>query len=524
MGSHVNYSGLVIAGIGFFLTRFTVTLAIYENPVRFYLAGILPLVLGLGLAAFGVALAVADVETTLVRTTAIWCAIGAGTMLVLVLLTLLGSTPGGMPDLASVRSRTYLSNFLIGGSVGGTLTGLYASTNRRQRGELKQQANRLKVLNRLLRHEVLNAVTVIRGQTDMEGETNDTNEVIVSYSDAIVDTINEVKYLAQGPWANEPASAAIDITDVLDRSIEKIREQYPDADIDVDIDADTLSVRANDRLERVFTHLLENAVVHSGEGDAPVEVTVRSTATDVRISVTDSGPGLPESQRQLLETGEIPEYDDPNTGFGLNIARLLVESYRGSIETDIDDTGSTITVVLRQTEPKGVNPRPIPTDLSGVRPAIPHLLVILAAAVIAGVVYGAVVETMGSSVSVIGVFYGIDNALVGWITHEFHSIVFGFVFAGLLSVAPAWYRDRLGGTLLVGAGWSIALWFGAAGVISPIWLRLLGIPATIPSLSFMLLLSHLAWGLSLAVLTYLGYRHVAPELMAIRDRGPRSIG
>lgn len=37
----VNYSGLVVAGIGFFLTRFTVTLA-FEDPVRFYLAGVVP--------------------------------------------------------------------------------------------------------------------------------------------------------------------------------------------------------------------------------------------------------------------------------------------------------------------------------------------------------------------------------------------------------------------------------------------------------------------------------------------------
>jgi two-component system OmpR family sensor kinase len=53
MRSRLNYSGLVVAGLGFFLTRFTVTLALYENPVRFYLAGVVPLAIGLGLATFG---------------------------------------------------------------------------------------------------------------------------------------------------------------------------------------------------------------------------------------------------------------------------------------------------------------------------------------------------------------------------------------------------------------------------------------------------------------------------------------
>lgn len=512
MGSHINYSGLLIAGIGFFLTRFTVTLAIYEDPFRFYLAGILPLVLGLGLAAFGVALAVGDVETTLVRTTALWCVIGAGTMLVLVLLTLLGSTPGGLPDLATVRSRTYLSNFLIGGSVGGTLTGLYAATNRRQRVELQQQANRLEVLNRLLRHEVLNAVTVIRGHTARGADGGESNGVIADYTDAIVETINEVKHLSKGPWTGDPTNPTIRIRECLDPSLRTIRERYPEASINVTDTTDDPIVRANERLEQALTHLLENAVVHSGESGAPVEVSVTSAGGDVRVSVSDTGPGLPEDQVDLLENGEIPKYDDPATGFGLNIVRLLVERYRGSIETDVTENGSTISITLPRARADGSNHRPIPADLAGVRPAIPHLVVTMAAAIVAGVVYGIVVELFGGSVGVIGVLYGVENVVVGWITHEFHSVVFGFVFAGLVSVAPEPYRNRLVGYLTIGAGWAIVLWFGAAGIISPIWLRLLGIPAPIPSLSPMLLLSHLAWGLSLAILTAIGYRYVTPRL------------
>ena len=34
------------------------------------------------------------------------------------------------------------------------------------------------------------------------------------------------------------------------------------------------------------------------------------------------------------------EFDNPKTGFGLNIVRLFVETYGGSIETDVDDVGA----------------------------------------------------------------------------------------------------------------------------------------------------------------------------------------
>lgn len=196
METRLNFGGLVIAVIGFVLTRFTVTLAIYEDPLRFFLAGVVPLLLGLGLAAFGVALVVADVNQQLVRSTALWCVIGTSTMAALVVLTLLGSNAGGMPALPTIRSQTYLSNFLIGGALGGSLTGLYAARIRRQQSTLEAQANRLEVLHRILRHDVLNAVTVIRGYASMDNtDAPNATDIIQRRADGIERTIEEVRYL-----------------------------------------------------------------------------------------------------------------------------------------------------------------------------------------------------------------------------------------------------------------------------------------------------------------------------------------
>lgn len=109
MERRVNYSGLVVAGTGFVLTRFTVVLAVNEAPVQFYLSGVVPLTLGLGLSAFGVALAVADVDASVARTTAVWCVLGTTSMLALVVLTLLGSEPDAFTGVRTLRSRTGLT-------------------------------------------------------------------------------------------------------------------------------------------------------------------------------------------------------------------------------------------------------------------------------------------------------------------------------------------------------------------------------------------------------------------------------
>lgn len=107
-------------------------------------------------------------------------------MFIFAALTLLGSTAGESLTITTALSQSYLSNFLIGGGIGGTLTGLYAARNRRQRHELHQHSNRLVILNRMLRHEVLNAITAIQGYASLDSSHDaEVEEVIMERSGAI---------------------------------------------------------------------------------------------------------------------------------------------------------------------------------------------------------------------------------------------------------------------------------------------------------------------------------------------------
>jgi hypothetical protein len=140
------------------------------------------------------------------------------------------------------------------------------------------------------------------------------------------------------------------------------------------------------------------------------------------------------------------------------------------------------------------------------------------AALVAGVPYGVVSELLGGSVAGIGVFYGTVDPVVGWLTHEFHSIVFGFMYVGVLSFALERYTNTTWLYVAVGIVWSVVVWLVAASFIAPVWLRLLGTPVPIPNFSLRLLANHLAWGSSLGLLTALGYRYVMPRLGALGQR------
>ncbi|NHN57620.1 MULTISPECIES: HAMP domain-containing sensor histidine kinase [Halorussus] len=511
----VTLGGLTVAGIGFFLTRFTVTLAAYEEPTAFYLAGLLPLVLGLLLAAFGVALVVGPFDPAFVRRTAVWCLAGTGAMAALVGLTLLGSNPRGVGGVGATLSEAYLSNFLIGGGVGGTLTGVYAARSERQRGELRWQANRLVTLNRILRHEVLNSVTAISGYADVVADRDGgaggddprgdrAVEVIRRRSGHIVDTIEDVQYLTESARSAETDLVAVDLVECLDRSIEAVRERHPDAEYVLGQGFDgPVPVWANSQLDRLFEHLLDNAVEHN-DAEAPrVEVSVDVAGQRATVRVADDGPGLPDRQRSILETGAVAEHDDPASGFGLNVVRLLVERFRGGVSTDVSDAGTTVAVSLvRATGSAFPGTGPSADRAYGV--ATPRLAVAVGAALVAGVAMGAFSQAVASVIPVIGALYGVAHPVVGWVTHEFHSVVFGMVFTGLLTAGPGRRVDGPGGHVLAGAAWGVLLWAVAAGVVMPVWLRLVGIPAPVPNLGPTALGSHLVWGVSLGGLYYLG--------------------
>jgi two-component system OmpR family sensor kinase len=509
LGRGFSPTGLVVAVLGFFLTRFTVTLAVRDSPVAFVFGGVLPLVLGLGLSAFGVALVVGEFERGFVRTVTLWCLAGTGAMFVLVLVTLVGN--GSMGPLSAGGSRTYLSNFLIGGGVGGALTGVYAGRSNRQQHELEQQAARLDLVNRILRDRVLNALTVIRGRVELAESrdgvgTADVLSVIDDRSAGVQQVVENMKHITHG--GADLSLDAVPVVPCVKSGVDAVRETHPSADYDLqaDVPAD-LRVRANTMLDNLVAHLVENAVVYNDSDSPRVEVAVTDTTDTVTISVSDNGRGLPERQLDLLDRGEIGSYEDRSTGFGLDLVRLLVRSYGGRTAATVTDGGTTITLTLPRVSTDGGVATPQSNDVLGLSPR--RLSLAVGTSLVAAVVMGVPMQFLSGSVPVIGALYGVQNALVGWLTHGFHSVVFGLVYAALVQTAPDQLSDGLR-YYGVALGWSLALWLVAAGLIMPIWLSLVGIEANLPNLSAVSLLAHLLWGASLAALYRYGCRAWSP--------------
>jgi signal transduction histidine kinase len=497
MRRQFNPTGLIIALLGFFLTRSTVTFALAEAPVTFVVGGVLPLLLGLALSVFGVALAVGSFENAYVRTIALWTVLGTATMGVFTIATVYGN---GQSLFDEARTVGVFSNLLIGGSVGGALTGLYAAQSDAAQRELMNRKNRLVILNRLLHDRVMNAITVIKGTAPLLREDPDaeldTVDAILTKTHAIEDAMSSVRDLAE-PGAKAKRQPT-EVDEAIKAALEEARAEHPDASfVARDLPTD-LSAYANHRLSDVIYQLLANGAEHANAEAPKVTVRVNSTPEVVTVSVADKGPGLPALHREALEQGTtISNHGDPTPGLGLYLVRLFVHVFGGTIEADVTDAGTTVSLLLDRADGPRAPERPAPGADSGVGAPPKVLGIIAAVALLAGLVMGAYVHLVTGSMPVIGALYGTESALVGGLTHLFHSLVFGLIYAGILVVLPErWLaagKTRIG----VGVAWSLILWLVASGIIMPVWLNLVGIPTPIPNLSPHSLLSHLLWGLVL---------------------------
>lgn len=479
--------GLVVAVLGFVITRFAVAESMnVDAALPFLIAALLPLVAGFGLSVFGVALTIGTFQRTYVRTVVLWTLAGTTAMTIVLVLTASEMFLTEGMTATPFESTVLVANVLLGGAVGGALTGDRTAANRRSRDEIARQADRAVLINRILRHEVLNAAAIVQGYADLLSRSSDEDSVaaVKEAGERIETTVEEV-----GTIADDSATelGPIDVGAVATQEADRY-----DGRVTATVEADTYAL-VDHRVRIVVRELLANAVEHGisdadtgGDTDDPVTIAVTAEERTVTVRVADDGPGMADRHRELLETGALPEYDDPTSGFGLQTVRLLVERYDGSVTVDTDD-GTTVTVSLPRIDPDGE-----PLSALGVERS--DLFCAAGAALVAGVVMGIFMQVTAGLLPVIGALYGVQSELVGWISHLFHSIVFGLLFVAGTTRPTFRAFDGVLGLTLLGSLWGAVLWLIAAGFIMPLWLLAVGEPAILPNLTPPGLVSHLLWG------------------------------
>ncbi|PSQ07077.1 HTR-like protein [Halobacteriales archaeon QS_6_71_20] len=208
---------------------------------------------------------------------------------------------------------------------------------------------RLEVLNRVLRHNLRNDMTVVVGNADLLAERVDEDDR------PLADAISR-----RGAALQRLGEKARDVEEVLDDDAEvrtvtpvgvcrdvvrRARDPYPDADIAVDAAAEPrLSVRSA-VLDAVVWNLVENALEHGGD-DVAVRIAVRADDDGVRFVVADDGPGIPDAELEGVRSGTETALSH-GSGLGLWVVRWGTRQLAADLSFDRPGTpGTTVTVTL----------------------------------------------------------------------------------------------------------------------------------------------------------------------------------
>jgi PAS domain S-box-containing protein len=217
--------------------------------------------------------------------------------------------------------------------------------------EQRGRRQRLAVLNRVLRHNIRNDVTVARGHLDRLAarlpDDDPSLDVVRGRLDDIVELSDTARRIERVATADRTDRTRLDLVAVLEERVDRLRRAYPACSVRVSA-PDSAAVVGHELLPYAFDNLLENAVEHNGS-DRPrvaVEVTLPDRDADtVTVRVADDGPGLPPVERRVLRTGEETQLTH-STGLGLWLTNWIVRASSGRIDVDCAGDGTTVAVEL----------------------------------------------------------------------------------------------------------------------------------------------------------------------------------
>lgn len=238
------------------------------------------------------------------------------------------------------------------GSVVGYVVGIYDVDRLRETQRAERLHAQASVLNRVLRHDIRNDATVIRGYADLIGTESDVDgakiETIEQRVDDIVSLSETARKLERVMAAGEGEVRTVDLGRVVAEQTARVEKSFPEVAVH-HADSGSVPVRAHELLDSAIYNVVSNAAEHNDADEPRVEVTVdRPDDRWAVVTVADNGPGIPDEEREVLTTGSETALSHSN-GLGLWLANWIVTRSEGSLAIqDRDPRGTRVRLSFRR--------------------------------------------------------------------------------------------------------------------------------------------------------------------------------
>ena len=194
----------------------------------------------------------------------------------------------------------------------------------------------LRLLNKNLRHDILNDLTVVGNYLELYNETKD-KKLLDSAFKSIKKSVELIKRM------RELESLITSGNNLKPLDIRKILEDLArNYNIQIHIKGNGIAL-ADDALISVFDNIIRNAVVHGNANEIEIRVENRDNMCEIRIA--DNGTGIPdEIKNEIFEEG-FSYGDRGGSGLGLYIVKKTVERYGGSVSIEDNKPKGTVFVI-----------------------------------------------------------------------------------------------------------------------------------------------------------------------------------
>jgi nitrogen-specific signal transduction histidine kinase len=218
--------------------------------------------------------------------------------------------------------------------------------------ELRRHEQRLTVLNRVLRHNVRNELSVVLGHLDAvadqlaDGDAEASLATAREHARRVVELSDQARTVVETLHRGAADPVAVDAGAVVAAVADRARGRFPAATVESSAESARALVAADDLLDVAVSNLVENAVEHNDAAEPTVRVECASDPDCVRVTVADDGPGIPEVERTVLTEGDETPLEH-GSGLGLWLVHWIVTASDGDLSFDENDPrGSVVTMRL----------------------------------------------------------------------------------------------------------------------------------------------------------------------------------
>ncbi len=214
---------------------------------------------------------------------------------------------------------------------------------------MAEEGNKMKAsFIRNITHEIRTPLNAINGFTQLLNNPNfELNEeekatmtsTIKKNVDNITQIVDEILQVADKE--SKSVYAKNDIVNCCQFIHEMIEKYQSEASFGVTLDCSSnigknFTIKTNETaLRRIVSHLLDNAVKFTEKGIIHISCELAAEQNAIRISVTDTGIGIPEDkQEQIFERFYKVNAFSQGIGLGLSVSRMIAQKLGGNLILD----------------------------------------------------------------------------------------------------------------------------------------------------------------------------------------------